>query len=230
MFQSYAVEPVDLIDFRLPSGNLWTICNVGAEKPWDTGDYFAWGETAPKTDYSWETYKYCNGMWNGMTKYVLGDEYCAIGFSDSLKQLEPADDVAYTTLGEGYTIPTVYDWLELHNNCYMLWTDNYNNTGVQGCIIYQAKNEEDKGSFCKTSSSYSITDVHIFLPAGGYKEKTAIKCKGSHCVYWTSTLTNISNNGVDYIFFVQFPSLAGEVRCNGLLVRAIKKVSTPKNE
>ena len=30
----------------------WATCNIGAETPWDYGDYFAWGETEPKDDYS----------------------------------------------------------------------------------------------------------------------------------------------------------------------------------
>jgi len=31
---------------------------VGATAPADYGDYFAWGETTPKENYSWETYKF----------------------------------------------------------------------------------------------------------------------------------------------------------------------------
>ena len=36
----------------------WATCNVGADKPEDYGDYFAWGETEPKSEYTWENYKY----------------------------------------------------------------------------------------------------------------------------------------------------------------------------
>ena len=31
--------------------------NLGAKRPEDTGDFFAWGETEPKEVYSLETYK-----------------------------------------------------------------------------------------------------------------------------------------------------------------------------
>lgn len=31
------------IDLELPSGTLWTTCNVGAENPEETGLYFQWG-------------------------------------------------------------------------------------------------------------------------------------------------------------------------------------------
>lgn len=220
---SYATEPVNLIDFGLPSGNLWATCNVGAEKPWDTGNYYAWGETATKSDYSWENYKYCNGMWNGMTKYCKGDKYCAVGFSDTLRQLELTDDVAFIAYGESYIIPTADDWHELCNNSYMQWTDNYNDTGTKGCIIYRAKKNEDKGAFNQTTSSYSLADIHIFLPVGGYIEGTILRCSDTHCVYWASTISIISNNGNDFIFYAKDIGYSGETRCEGLLVRAIKK-------
>jgi hypothetical protein len=31
----------------------WATCNVGATKPEEPGDYFAWGETKPKDYYDW---------------------------------------------------------------------------------------------------------------------------------------------------------------------------------
>ena len=216
----------DFVDFGLPSGNLWAKCNIGADKPWIKGDYFAWGEIAPKSDYSWETYKYCNGMWNGMTKYVKGDKYCATSLSDGLRNLEPVDDVAYMTYGDSYMIPTIDDWNELCNNSFVQWTDNYNNTNVPGCIVYRAKKNEEKGRFGKASSSYTLADMHIFLPAGGFIEGTTIKCGVTHSVYWTSTVSAIcSNNGGDYIFYAKESAYSGELRCVGLLVRAIKKVN-----
>lgn len=43
-----------LIDLRLPSGTKWAACNIGAEKPTEFGDYFAWGDTSAKTIMSEE--------------------------------------------------------------------------------------------------------------------------------------------------------------------------------
>ena len=47
-------EPVtpdeyEYVDLGLPSGTLWATCNVGANAPEEYGDYFAWGETSPKS-------------------------------------------------------------------------------------------------------------------------------------------------------------------------------------
>ena len=40
------------IDLGLPSGLKWATCNVGANNPEDYGDYFAWGETITKSEYT----------------------------------------------------------------------------------------------------------------------------------------------------------------------------------
>lgn len=61
------------VDFGLPSGTLWSTKNIGATNG-DTaeswyGNYYAWGETETKSDYSWYTYKYANGAAYALTKY-----------------------------------------------------------------------------------------------------------------------------------------------------------------
>ena len=61
----------------------WATCNVGAEKPEDYGDYFAWGETKPKTQYDWSTYKYCKGTKKTLTKYCWIKKYGNKGFTDN---------------------------------------------------------------------------------------------------------------------------------------------------
>ena len=33
----------EYVDLGLPSGTLWATCNVGASKPEEYGNYFAWG-------------------------------------------------------------------------------------------------------------------------------------------------------------------------------------------
>ena len=47
----------------------WATCNVGASKPEEYGDYFAWGETQPKSTYDWSTYKWYNDSSSTLTKY-----------------------------------------------------------------------------------------------------------------------------------------------------------------
>ncbi len=57
---------------------LWAACNVGAERPEEYGDLFAWGETAPKEDYSEENYKYyVNGSYEEIGYNISGTRYDA---------------------------------------------------------------------------------------------------------------------------------------------------------
>ena len=69
----------------------WATCNVGASKPEDYGDYYAWGETTTKSDYSWKTYKWCKGTGDTMTKYCANSND---GTVDNRKTLTSSDDVA----------------------------------------------------------------------------------------------------------------------------------------
>ena len=72
----------------------WATCNIGADNPWDYGDYFAWGETQPyykpghaldeictdwfdgKTGYNWESYSFIQkgqSDYHYITKYTFPD-------------------------------------------------------------------------------------------------------------------------------------------------------------
>jgi len=83
------------VNLGLPSGLLWCEYNLGAypgnkAEDW-YGDYYAWGETKPKSDYSWETYKHCNGTEHSLIKYNTDIMY---GKTDNKIQLESDDDAA----------------------------------------------------------------------------------------------------------------------------------------
>jgi uncharacterized protein (TIGR02145 family) len=93
------------VDLGLPSGLLWATCNVGADTPEDYGDYFAWGETQPKSVYNYDTYQYYDG--NNLTKYTG---------SDGLATLLPEDDAATANWGNGWRMPTQTEWQELLDN------------------------------------------------------------------------------------------------------------------
>ena len=47
----------------------WATCNISAEKPENYGAYFAWGETTPKDNFSWDNYKFTTDGGNTLTKY-----------------------------------------------------------------------------------------------------------------------------------------------------------------
>ncbi len=120
----------EYVDLGLPSGLLWATCNVGATKPEEYGDYFAWGETEPKEDYSEVTYRWCNGSSTQLTKYCYDRLY---GFVDNKRTLEPIDDAATANWGGVWRMPTQAEQVELGTECTWIWTTL---NGVEGCKVF----------------------------------------------------------------------------------------------
>lgn len=176
----------EYVDLGLPSGTLWATCNVGANAPEESGDYFAWGETAPKEEYTEENYIYYggvhdNGHWNGIwyTKYNT---------EDNLLTLLPTDDAATVNWGNGWRMPTETEYRELCSNCTLtLATIN----GVDG-VRYTGTN----GNF-------------IFLPSiCVYTDERS--CNDGNHLYWTSTrYPNYDGATFHYVDFY------GEEYCGG---------------
>ena len=184
----FVLPTITTVDLGLTSGNLWATCNIGTINPWNiVCSYYAWGETKTKDNYGWETYKYCNGSDKSLTKYNVKANY---GTFDNKKTLEPTDDVATAVFGAEYSIPTYDDWQELIDECYWVFTWNYNNHYVGGYIVYRAKTEADKGVIiyenATPSASYSLSDAHIFLPAAGFRVNSNLYGAGGN--YWSSSL------------------------------------------
>ena len=169
------------VDLGLPSGIKWATCNVGAEKPEDYGNYYAWGETAPKTDYSWATYKYANGAYDKFTKYCNDASYGNEGFTDDKTVLEQEDDAATANWGGTWRMPTDTEWTELREQCTWTWTTQ---NGMNGYLVAS-----------KTNSN------SIFLPAAGYRNGTNLRNAGTHGFYWSSSLGKYGSNSAWYIYF-----------------------------
>ena len=81
----------NFVDLGLPSGTLWAKCNLGAKTPEEFGNYYAWGETEPKTEQCvYDTYKFINN--SGDVGSTRTTKYNNI---DNLTTLLPEDDAAY---------------------------------------------------------------------------------------------------------------------------------------
>ena len=92
-------------------------CNLGATNPEDYGDYFAWGELQPKSDYQWSTYLY-GSDYDQLTKYCGNASRGKDGYTDDLTVLEQSDDAAYAAFGGQFRMPTqeeVYELLQEHH-------------------------------------------------------------------------------------------------------------------
>ena len=138
------------VDLGLPSGTKWATCNVGANKPEEYGNYYAWGETTITKDiYGWSNYKYC--IVGLLTKYCTDSEYGYNGFTDNLTELLPEDDAATANWGSHWQMPSKEQVKELINANYTTTTWTTQN-GVNGRKIVSKSNGKS-----------------IFLPASGSK-------------------------------------------------------------
>lgn len=159
------------VDLGLPSGLKWATMNVGATKPEESGDFFAWGETQPKSNYNWSTYKWCNGGASSLTKYKASSLYGSVATKIAL---DPEDDAAHVNWGGSWRMPTFAELQELLDNCTWTWTSDYNGTGIAGRIV--------------TSNKSGYTDKSLFLPAAGLRDGTNLRNAGSYGYYWSSSL------------------------------------------
>lgn len=151
----------EYVDLGLPSGTLWATCNVGADNPWDYGDYFAWGETETKDSYSWSNYQHGNE--NESKKYNK---------TDNKTTLEEIDDVACQKWGKDWCMPTQAQFQELCDNITSVWTNDYQGKGVAGRFFISKKNGKK-----------------IFFPAAGYKKSDGKATDAGSCGnYWSSSL------------------------------------------
>ena len=159
----------------------WATCNLGATKPEDFGDYYAWGETEPYYEslgdpvvwkegkgegYKWSSYTWSiEGDYTSLTKYNTNGKY---GVVDDKTVLEEADDAVRVKIGGGGRIPTDAEWTELRTQC--TWAKITQN-GVIG--------------FKVTSK---INGNSIFLPAAGYRPSRGLQGDEKGAYYWSSTL------------------------------------------
>lgn len=155
----------------------WATCNVGANKPEEYGDYFAWGETRTKKDYSWKKLKYCKYKEGPITKvkfskYVGGSES---GIVDNKLILDPSDDAAHVNWGASWRMPTKEEQSELRERCDWKWTTQ---NGVDGFLV-----------------TSKINGKSIFLPAAGYRDGKDLRVAGFCGCYWSSSFCG---NGVSY--------------------------------
>ena len=117
--QAKIINGHKFIDLGLPSGLLWGETNVGASSATDYGDYFAWGETKPKTTYRRSTYKW-------------GSNPSKYNYLDNKTTLEAADDAATVNWGTPCRMPDSSEFEELYNKCYWSWKSN---NGTSGYLV-----------------------------------------------------------------------------------------------
>ena len=192
--------PIHMIDYIKPSEAVdlglsvkWSSSNLGAASATDAGDYYAWGETTPKTSFTWENYTFGHGASSGaMTVYNP---------TDGLTILLPEHDAVHKLKGSHWRMPTDLEWAELKAQC--TWTEVCENGVLLGYDIVSKKN----GNM-------------IYLPVTGYKNGSEFKDENrprywlsSRGAYvWTGRNLNESNSSYSY---------AGDDRYLGMPIRGV---------
>lgn len=132
----------------------WASKNVGANSPEEYGDYFAWGETEEKEDYS---------VSNSLTFGLSDSELLSRGIIGEDGNLTVSYDVAATKWAGDWRMPTYEEISELMEKCTWEWTTH---NGVNGRKV-TGPNENS-----------------IFLPAAGARNGTNHSGGGTDGFYW----------------------------------------------
>ena len=124
---------------------LWSDINLGATTPESFGEYFAWGETKPKEQYSKDNYMHYD---HSMNQYLdIGEDISGTKY-----------DAAHVNLGNGWRMPTRTELQELIKNCEWEWVKSGNTLGYKitgkngnyifmpagGCIFYSTVSSQNE--------------------------------------------------------------------------------------
>lgn len=151
----------EYVDLGLPSGTLWATMNVGEIDKGDRtdcGDYFAWAETSPKDNYTWDTYTQVEG----------GDSGSLIKYTGT-KSIEAEDDAAVQLWGDPWRMPTKEEAQELLDNCN--WEAFY----------------DESGKCWGGTLTSKINGKSILLKYSGYMQDTEVQGRWNTGFYWLST-------------------------------------------
>ena len=136
----------------------WATCNIGAADPWETGDFFAWGETKSKDTFTTDTYTH-----------------------PDVDVLTLSNDAAYTNWGGTWRMPTADEIQDLIDKCTWKYA-KYPGSDVYGYkVTSRVEGFTKKYIFlpvtgCKDGSILSSTDAGFYWSAVSNKAYPYFLC------------------------------------------------------
>ena len=153
----YLIDPYNGYEYvDLGLSVKWATCNVGATSPEQAGLYFAWGET---TGYTGEQ------VTSGERVFDMAN-YKASAISADLTL---AQDAAHINMGGKWRMPSTDEFRELLDNCNIVITDDYNETGVKGKVF-----------------TSKVNGKSVFFPTVGDCQDSCVNNLGGYDGYYLS--------------------------------------------
>lgn len=175
-------QPIELIgeavDLGLPSGNLWSSCNIGAKSVKEYGYYYAWGETDTKQEYSLVSYIHYDNQWQN---------YINIGNNIS----ESSYDIVSIIWGNGWHMPNEADFLELIEHCNWEWI-KYENS-VWG---YKIEGKNGNKIFLPATGYYQDSELIGIENQGCYWSSSLSNYKSSEAISLCINSTDFRINSI----------------------------------
>jgi len=177
----------------------WASCNVGAEKPEEYGDFYAWGETKPKSSYYTKNYSFYNAELDQI-----------INIGEDISRTEY--DAATMKLGTDWRMPTNAEMQELIDNCAWEWivvsgVRGYKVTAKNGNSIFlpAAGFKSDTQHYDNNTGLYYPSSVQSILTScyylSGNSSSHRISSNDKYIGYAIRPVTtnpNASENQVDH--------------------------------
>ena len=188
-------------------GPYWATTNIGADKPWEYGLYFWWGDTKgyyPSADGKFSF----NFASDNSAIYTLGksvSELQSAGWVTSAGVLASKHDAAHVHWGGAWRMPTYQELYDLCNDkCDWTWMTM---NGVNGYVF------RGRGSYASNS---------IFLPCAGSSSGTSLYNAGSIGTYWSSVPYSDRNYAWHLDFYSSGPDTGYYYRIGGRSVRPVQ--------
>ena len=217
------MERVDGTTYKL----LWGSFNLGASREYEYGDYYAWGELTPKSDYSWETYALANGDYEKLTSYCakdkerFWDKEAKPEGPDGVMRLALSDDAANYRLGGKWRMPTLEEIRALLALKAIADDEDSDYKWDQWVSVTNDDGEEVFG----TRITRKSTEATLFIPATGRCEGTdSIVDAGTSGGFWSATLNPSAPTFTNILFTnSNITNVAGLNRQKGFPVRPVRE-------
>ncbi len=237
----------EFVDLGLPSGLLWATCNIGANSPEEYGDYFAWGETEPKDNYSWLSYKHAElRLYHSYDKAIeamkeIDQEWFEDDPYGDWEMYKQSNDSKYYITKycneHRYGLVDNFITLKLEDDAaHKNWGDSWRMPNLEEYeeLLEYCKWEWSKQNNINGFRVIGPTGNSIFLPAAGAKQENAVICDGTNGLYWSSSLYRRGPNGAlvlrfSFGYLLNYPNPIYKIDLYSReMGRSIRPVCSPK--